>query len=313
LLKTRSRDEKLPDFDKGAIFLYHKKVKKSTSIFWQSKEMRLIDLTQFLGQPYFQAPNCLIYNIDCLEAMGRLPNEFLHLTVTSPPYNIGKEYEKNLPLDEYLNWCEGWIKEIYRLTAPNGAFWLNLGYLSIPDRAKAIPITYLLWNKICFYLIQEIVWNYGAGVAGSKFFSPRNEKFLWYVKNHKDYTFNLDDVRDPNVKYPNQKKNGKIKVNVNGKNPTDVWEFPKVTSGQNRASKERTPHPAQFPLKVIERIIKASSNVNDIIFDPFMGSGTTAVAALGLNRQVIGFEIKRDYCEIAAKRIDDFLIYSNSH
>jgi adenine-specific DNA-methyltransferase len=110
------------------------------------------------------------------------------------------------------------------------------------------------------------------------------------------------------VKYPNQKKNGKIKVNLKGKNPTDVWEFPKVTSGTNRASKERTPHPAQFPLKVIERIIKASSNVNDIIFDPFMGSGTTAVAALGLNRQVIGFEIKRDYCEIAAKRIDDFLI-----
>ncbi|MFM6250745.1 MAG: site-specific DNA-methyltransferase, partial [Dolichospermum sp.] len=113
----------------------------------------------------------------------------------------------------------------------------------------------LLWDKIPFYLIQEIVWNYGAGVAGSKFFSPRNEKFLWYVKNPEAYTFNLDDIRDPNVKYPNQKKNGKIKVNPLGKNPTDVWEFPKVTSGQNRSSKERTPHPAQFPSAVIQRII----------------------------------------------------------
>jgi adenine-specific DNA-methyltransferase len=165
----------------------------------------------------------------------------------------------------------------------------------------------LLWNRVPFYLIQEIVWNYGAGVAGSKFFSPRNEKFLWYVKNSEEYTFNLDDIRDPNVKYPNQKKNGKIKVNALGKNPTDVWEFPKVTSGKNRASKERTPHPAQFPIAVIQRIIKASSHQNEIVLDPFMGSGTTAIVALALQRQVIGFEIRQDYCDLAASRIDQFL------
>lgn len=269
--------------------------------------MHLTDAARFLGKPYFQAPNCLIYNIDCLEAMGRLPDKWINLTVTSPPYNIGKEYEKPLLLDEYLNWCEQWIAEVYRITLPTGSFWLNLGYLSIPNRAKAIPIPYLLWDRVPFYFIQEIVWNYGAGVAGSKFFSPRNEKFLWYVKNQEDYTFNLDDVRDPNVKYPSQKKNGKIKVNLNGKNPTDVWEFPKVTSGQNRASKERTPHPAQFPVAVIERIIKASSNQNNIVFDPFMGSGTTAVVSLALQRLVIGFEICQEYCDIAANRIDDFL------
>ena len=171
----------------------------------------------------------------------------------------------------------------------------------------SLPIPYLLWDKIPFYLIQEIIWNYGAGVAGKKFFSPRNEKFLWYVKNPDCYTFNLDEVRDKNVKYPNQKKNGKIKVNPLGKNPTDVWSFPKVTSGKNRASKERTSHPAQFPIAVIERIIKATSNPNEIVFDPFIGSGTTAVAALSLNRQVIGFEIREDYCDIAATRIKDLI------
>ena len=121
-----------------------------------------------------------------------------------------------MPLDDYLTWCEKWIGEIHRLTCSNGAFWLNLGYLSISDKAKAIPIPYLLWNKVPFFLIQEIVWNYGAGVAGRLFYSPRNEKFLWYVKNEKEYTFNLDDVRDPNVKYPNQKKNGKLKCNPLG-------------------------------------------------------------------------------------------------
>lgn len=260
-----------------------------------------------LGKPYYQAQSCSIYNIDCLQAMKLLSGELFNLTVTSPPYNIGKEYEEIADLDKYLIWCQDWITEIYRLNSVNGAFWLNLGYLSVPERAKAIPISYLLWNRVPFYLIQEIVWNYGAGVAGRKFFSPRNEKFLWYVKDALNYTFNLDDVRDPNVKYPNQKKNGKIKVNPLGKNPTDVWEFPKVTSGTNRSSKERTPHPAQFPLSVIERIISACSNKSDLVLDPFMGSGTTAVAALSLDRYVIGFEIRTDYCDIAASRIDSFL------
>jgi adenine-specific DNA-methyltransferase len=274
--------------------------------------MNPANIVKCLGKPYFQTSNCFIYNLDCLEAMAMLPDELIDITVTSPPYNIGKEYENTLPLDDYINWCEKWITEIYRLTSSDGAFWLNLGYLSIKNRAKAIPISYLLWDKIPFYLIQEIVWNYGAGVAGSKFFSPRNEKFLWYVKNPESYIFNLDDIRDPNVKYPNQKKNGKIKVNPLGKNPTDVWEFPKVTSGKNRSSQERTPHPAQFPVAVIERIIKASSNQNQIILDPFLGSGTTAVVALDLNRVVIGFELREEYCDIAAHRIDNFLSEKNS-
>lgn len=269
--------------------------------------MILENITQSLGEPYFKAPNCLIYNMDCLEGMKRLSNNFIHLTVTSPPYNIGKQYENVLPLDDYLDWCQKWIQEIYRLSRSDGAFWLNLGYLPINDVGKAIPIPYLLWDKIPFYLIQEVIWNYGAGVAGTKFFSPRNEKFLWYVKKADDYTFNLDDIRDPNVKYPNQKKNGKIKVNPKGKNPTDVWQFPKVTSGKNRASIERTSHPAQFPLAVIERIIKASSNPNELIFDPFMGSGTTAIASLALKRYVLGFEIRQDYCDIIANRIEQFL------
>lgn len=263
-------------------------------------------LCHILGEPFYEAPGCLIYNCDCLEAMAKLKKPLFNLTVTSPPYNIGKEYEKQMPLGTYLEWCQKWIDEVYRLTVPNGAFWLNLGYLSIPDRGKAIPIPYLLWGKIPFYLIQEIVWNYGAGVAGRKFFSPRNEKFLWYVKNPEDYTFNLDEVRDPNVKYPNQKKNGKIKVNLNGKNPSDVWQFPKVTSGMNRSSKERTSHPAQFPQAVIERILLSSSNEGDIVVDPFLGSGTTAIVGIKLKRTVIGFEINRDYCEIAVERIERF-------
>ena len=98
-----------------------------------------------------------------------------------------------------------------------------------------------------------------------------------------------------------------MKCNPNGKNPTDVWNFSKVTSGRNRSSKERTPHPAQFPEKVINRVIKASSNKGDIVFDPFIGSGTTAKVALELERQVLGFEINSQYCQLMADRLDDFL------
>jgi adenine-specific DNA-methyltransferase len=269
--------------------------------------MNILDLKKVLGKPYYEAPNCLIYCDDCLAGMKQLPNNLIHLTVTSPPYNIGKTYEDLLPLDAYLDWCEQWIAEIHRTSCATSSFWLNLGYLSIPERAKAIPIPYLLWDRIPFFLIQEVVWHYGAGVAGKKFFSPRNEKFLWYVKDVDNYTFNLDEVRDPNVKYPRQKKHGKIKVNPLGKNPGDVWLFPKVTSGKNRASAERTAHPAQFPEEVITRIVKASSDEGDLVFDPFMGSGTTAKVALELGRNVIGFEKLPEYCDIIASRIDDFL------
>jgi adenine-specific DNA-methyltransferase len=272
----------------------------------------LEQIVKFLGRPFYRVPNCVIYNADCLDAMKQVPFPFVNLTITSPPYNIGKEYERILLLDDYLEWCEKWIAEIYRLTLPSGAFWLNLGYFPVRGRAKAIPIPYLLWERVNFFLVQEIVWNYGAGVAGKRFFSPRNEKFLWYVKDEDNYTFNLDEVRDPNIKYPNQKKNGKIKVNLNGKNPTDVWQFPKVTSGRNRSSKERTPHPAQFPEAVIERIIKVSSNAGEMILDPFMGSGTTAVVALKEGRCVLGFEINADYCQVIADRVDNFLRSHNA-
>jgi len=142
--------------------------------------------------------------------------------------------------------------------------------------------------------------------ASKRSFSPRNEKFLWYVRDPRSYTFHIDHVRDPNVKYPHQKKKGKLRCNPLGKNPTDVWAIPKVTSGAKRSSIERTAHPAQFPLAVVDRIIKASSNPGDIVFDPFMGSGTVAEAALRNGRLAIGFEIEAKYVEVASRRLEDF-------
>jgi adenine-specific DNA-methyltransferase len=133
-----------------------------------------------LGVPSYEAEGIAIFQGDCLDLMRRLPSEIIDLTVTSPPYNIGKEYENVLSLAQYLEWCEAWITEIHRLVRQDGAFWLNLGYLEVPNKGRAVPIPYLLWDKTPFYLIQEVVWNYGAGVACRNMLSPRNEKFLWY-------------------------------------------------------------------------------------------------------------------------------------
>lgn len=265
--------------------------------------MNIEKIKQILGSPYYENEHGLLYNMDCYSALQRLNGTLFNSTITSPPYNIGKEYEKVIPIDEYISWLSKISARIFDLTFNNGNFMLNVGYLTYPQKGKAVPIPYLLWDKMSFYLQQEIVWNYGAGVSARNYLSPRNEKILWYVKDENNYTFNLDDIRDPDVKYPNQKKNGKLRCNTIGKNPSDVWQIAKVTSGKNRSSAERTSHPAQFPEDLITRLVLGFTNKDDIILDPFMGSGTVACVAIEHDRKFIGFEICEEYCEVAKKRL----------
>lgn len=259
-----------------------------------------------LGKPAFETSDVALYLGDCTDYMSRIFGSPIDLTITSPPYNIGKEYEQNLPLAEYVAWCGKWMSQVHAVTESDGSFWLNLGYVPIESQGRAVPLPYLLWDQSPFFLQQEVVWQYGAGVAARRAFSPRNEKFLWYVKNPANYHFDLDSVRDPDVKYPNQKKNGKLRCNPLGKNPGDVWSVAKVTSGSGRASPERTAHPAQYPEAVIERVVKASSEPGDVVLDPFLGSGTTAVVARSLGRKCIGFELRADYLETAIKRLENW-------
>ena len=135
----------------------------------------------FLGNPYFENENTIIYNMDCVEGLGTLLEKGIKIdaTITSPPYNIGKEYEKIVPIDDYVNWLSDISTLIHDITKDNGAYLLNVGYLSVEKKGKAIPIPYLLWDKTNFFFQQEIIWNYGAGVAAKNFLSPRNEKILW--------------------------------------------------------------------------------------------------------------------------------------
>ena len=265
-------------------------------------------LSNAIGPPTYSDSGFLLYCGNCCELIPQLESSgfLVDLTVTSPPYNIGKEYEETITVNKYINWCSEWMTHIFKITQPRGAFWLNVGYLEVKGKGLCVPIPYLLWDKSPFYMLQEIIWKYGAGVTAKRRLSPRNEKWLFYVKNQKEYAFNLDKIRDPNVKYPNQKKNGQYRCNPFGKNPSDVWEFPKVTTGTKRSSKERTSHPAQFPLRVVERIVKASSNPLEVVLDPFAGSCSAGIAAVGLGRIFLGIEIMPDYCGMAVERYEAF-------
>lgn len=262
-----------------------------------------------LGKPYVNRHGFVLYNDDCRKVMSALSEAKIsvELTVTSPPYNIGKEYESRVPIGEYVKWAQSWLEDVWSITSGTGAFWLNLGYVPLSGKGRAVPLSYLLWDKTQFFFQQEIVWNYGAGVTSKRMFCPRNEKWLFFSKDPEEYIFNLDLVRDPNVKYPNQKKNGKFRCNPLGKNPSDVWAIPKVTTGKDRSSRERSGHPAQFPLELVDRIVKVSTIPGQVVIDPFCGSGSAGIAAIGNGCVFLGAEIRADYCDIAAARLDSYL------
>jgi adenine-specific DNA-methyltransferase len=271
------------------------------------------ELISNIGQPYFETDNCMLFCGDTLQLQKKIKNSCFDAVITSPPYNIGKEYETIKPLQDYIDWSVEWIRDSDKILNPFGTLLLNLGYITIENKGRAIPIPYLLWDKTPLFLNQEIVWNYSAGVACKNYLSPRNEKILWFVKDKKQYTFNLDNIRDKNVKYPNSKRNGKLRVNTLGKNPSDVWEIAKVTTGRNRSSEERTPHPCQFPTDLIDRLVLGFTNTKDIVLDPFTGSGTTFESCIKHNRFCVGFEIMPEYCEITKKRILNLMRTLENH
>lgn len=239
-----------------------------------------------------------IYNEDCLVGMKDIPNESIDLIVTSPPYNIKKKYKSykdDLSLQEYLDFLKEVLYECSRILKTKGNIMLNVANY-IDKQGNAIPISYFIFTmleELELNFRQEIVWYFQGGLSATKKLSARYENILWLYKD--SYVFNLDNIRVKEWKQ-NDKRN-----NPNGKNPTNVWEVNRVAYG----SKEKTEHPAQFPVTMIERIIKGWSDENNIIIDPFMGSGTTAIACMNTNRNFIGFELDKEYYDASLKRIND--------
>ena len=245
----------------------------------------------------------VLYEGNCLDLLSQIPDKFVKLVVTSPPYNLGKPYEDRLDLDDYLAQQNQVIKECVRVLDDKGSICWQVG--NYVNNGEIIPldlVLYPIFSSLQLHIRNRIVWHFGHGLHASKRFSGRYEVILWFTKSN-DYTFNLDAVRVPQ-KYPNKKyfkgpKKGELSGNPLGKNPSDVWNIPNVKANHV----EKTSHPCQFPVELVERLVLSMTNANDWVFDPFMGDGSTAIAALIHKRKAIGAEIMPEYVAIARERI----------
>lgn len=278
------------------------------------KDIKILELSKKYNE-LLETVNYDINNADCLKALKIIPDKKFDLIITSPPYNIGKSYETKTSIEQYLKTQEEIIIELVRTLSPKGSLCWQVG--NYVDKGEVFPLDiyyYSIFKKYGLKLRNRIIWHFGHGLHASKRFSGRYETILWFSKSE-DYIFNLDSVRVPS-KYPGKlhfkgDKKGQPSGNPLGKNPSDiwkvlnedwdslVWDIPNVKSNHP----EKTDHPCQFPIELVERCIFALTNENSWVLDPFSGVGSTVIAALKNNRKSIGIEKESKYCKIAINRI----------
>jgi len=258
---------------------------------------------QSIADKFSLSERIVVYPGDCLEMLRAIPAESMQLIVTSPPYNIGKEYEKRLHLDVYLRQQAQVIAECVRTLAPTGSLCWQVG--NYVDQGAIIPldtVLYPIFSGLGLRMRNRIIWHFEHGLHCSRRFSGRYETIIWFTKSD-EYVFNLDAVRVPQ-KYPGKKyfkgpKAGQYSCNPLGKNPGDLWVIPNVKSNHV----EKTEHPCQFPVELIERLVLSLTNEEDWVLDPFLGTGTTVIAAIRHGRRGVGAETVPKYVQLARQRI----------
>ena len=242
---------------------------------------------------------------DNLEFMASLRSNSMKLIVTSPPYNIGKSYEKRSSLEVYLENQVKVIAECVRLLHPQGSICWQVG--NHVDKGEVVPldtVLYPIFKQHGLKLRNRVIWHFEHGLHCSKRLSGRYETIIWFSKSD-DYTFNLNPIRVPS-KYPSKKhfkgpKAGQLSGNPLGKNPGDVWVFPNVKNNHV----EKTIHPCQFPVELVERLVLSLTNDGDSVFDPYMGAGSSVVAAVKHGRHGFGCDVVKKYVDIAEQRVAD--------
>jgi DNA modification methylase len=252
---------------------------------------------------------------DTVDFTKKLRDESIQLIITSPPYNIGKSYETRVSIQEYLDTQMALIKELVRVMKPTGSLCWQVG--NYIEKLEIFPLDiyyYPMFKDSGLKLRNRVIWHFGHGLHASKRFSGRYETLLWFTKAD-DYVFNLDDVRVPS-KYPNKRhfkgeKRGELSGNPLGKNPSDfwgqiqddfdsgLWEIPNVKANHI----EKTEHPCQFPVELVERCVLAMTNENDIVFDPYAGVASSLVAAVKHGRRALGVDRAMEYIEIGQDRL----------
>ncbi|MCL2218857.1 MAG: site-specific DNA-methyltransferase [Chitinispirillia bacterium] len=277
--------------------------------------MNLLFEQYSIADYYNNISDAILLEGDTLDIVKKLPQNEFKLLVSSPPYNIGKVYEKEVNLNQYIEWQESIISELFRICHLNGSIVWQVG--NYVDKGEIFPLDiyfYPIFKKMGFKLRNRIIWHFGHGLHASKRFSGRYEVLLWFTKCD-EYTFNLDNVRIPS-KYPgkrNYKGNniGKPSGNPLGKNPSDFWEI--ITGEWNEGiinipnvksnHPEKTEHPCSFPIELIERCVLALTNENDYILDPFGGVGSSLIAALKNKRRGVTIDKEKIYLNITKERI----------
>lgn len=263
----------------------------------------MLERTRQIAGHYDKHEELVLFAGDCRDLLKQVPSNTVQLIVTSPPYNVGKEYEKKLHLDTYLEQQEQVIKECFRTLMPGGSICWQVG--NHVDNGAIIPldtVLYPIFHRLGLRLRNRIIWHFEHGLHCSKRFSGRYETILWFTKGN-EYYFNLDPVRVPQ-KYPGKKyfkgpRAGEYSCNPLGKNPGDLWVIPNVKNNHV----EKTGHPCQFPVELVERLVLSMSREGDWVLDPFLGAGTTMVAAARHGRKAMGAELQLKYLEIARDRV----------
>ena len=252
---------------------------------------------------------------DSLAFLKTIPDSAVKLIISSPPYNLGKAYEDKMELDSYFRDQEPVIDELVRVLREDGSLCWEVGNYVVNSEIVPLDIVYYgLFKKRGLKLRNRIIWHFEHGLHASKRFSGRYESILWFTKGDK-YTFNLDGVRVPS-KYPGKRnwkgaQKGKPSGNPLGKNPSDywkvvladwekeVWDIPNVKANHP----EKTAHPCQFPIELVERCVLALTNEGDWVLDPYAGVGSALIAGMKHNRKVAGCDKESDYVNLARQRI----------
>lgn len=257
-----------------------------------------------LTKRYSPRSDATVYHGDCRDLLRTIPDGEASLVVTSPPYNIGKEYESRLNLDVYVQHQSEVIGECARILADGGSICWQVG--NYVDRGEIIPLDTLLYpvfRDLGLKMRNRIVWHFEHGLHCTRRFSGRYEVIVWFTKGD-NHCFDVDPVRVPQ-KYPGKKhfkgpRAGQYSCNPNGKNPGDVWTIPNVKHNHV----EKTIHPCQFPVELIERLVLSMTKPGDLVVDPFMGVGSAGVAAVRHGRRAAGAEVVSEYWSVARKRIE---------
>jgi adenine-specific DNA-methyltransferase len=267
--------------------------------------MKSISQKLRIAKVFSSEERAVIFEGDCRRMLQGIPDGAIQLVVTSPPYNIGKEYEKRLKLDDYIEQQAAVIKECVRVLGRSGSICWQVG--NYVEKGGIIPLDSILhpiFSSLGLKMRNRIIWHFEHGLHCKNRFSGRYETIAWFTKSDR-YVFNLDAVRVPQ-KYPGKKhfkgpKAGQFSCNPLGKNPGDIWTIPNVKNNHV----EKTLHPCQFPMELIERLVLSLSNTDQWVLDPFLGVGTTVAAAIRHGRRGIGSELVPEYVALAKSRVSD--------